>query len=221
MLHALVLMFAVRQAMPERVTIDWTAGRLEVIGAGAPDLRAPNGGIARVGAERRARLAAAKRLAEAAKTLPLASGGTVGDLVTKDEAAQARLDAALAHAKALSVVYASDGAVEVVLGGSLEGIREAVAPPATPIGDDASPTAIVVSGAAAVKPVLGMTVNGVALPTIYVPADGAADPRIGARPFAAKLTSAKDGALEIDLSAERVKAAAAAGALLVIVGGAS
>src|SRR5688500_12199403 len=87
-----------------RVEVDWTAGRLVTTGVGATDLRAPGPDIARVAAGRNARRDAARRLAAAAKALPVAAG-TAGAIFEKDAAARGRLEQALALARDLEIRY--------------------------------------------------------------------------------------------------------------------
>src|SRR5689334_15712276 len=117
---------------PDRVEVRWTDARLEAVGAGAADIRAPNADVARVGATRVALEAARARLAKAAADLPVAGGGTVGDRLKADADARARLDAAVARAVDASARYSSDGSVELTVALPLEAVRVALAPPSDP-----------------------------------------------------------------------------------------
>src|SRR5262245_53216704 len=156
---------ALVEVLPGRVQIDWTAGRITAIGAGAPDLRAPGPQVARVTAERVARREAQKRLGETAAKLPLAAGGTP---------AAARVEAARPLVHDLELRYSSDGAVEATLALPLEAVRQALEtrPAEAPIGDDAAPTAVLVDlGKVHLAPVLGLTLSAGATrfagPTIW------------------------------------------------------
>jgi hypothetical protein len=215
-----------------RVEIDWAAGHIRAVGAGAADIRAPGPDIARIAAERTARQAAAKRLTEAARALPadtLSAEATVGDVLDKDPAAAERLAAAVARARDLDIDYSSDGSVEVTLALPLEAIRTALRPQQTPVASDTAPTAIVIDATdVKISPTLGVYVISDELayagPTVWIrdAKVAAKDPRLGARPITAKATAYAavpgEGAnLAVDLSNQTLSAAHAAGALVVVV----
>jgi hypothetical protein len=203
---------AVVDARPGRVTIDWTAGLVEVVGAGATDLRAPSPAIGRVTAERAARADGARRLVDAVKDVPLADGRTAADAAHDDPAAAARLAAVLARPRDVSIAYASDGSTEVTLAVPLEAVRDALAVPKIPRATDDSPTALVVDARAlAARPALGVRVGELAGPTIWT--TDAADPRAGARPLAAHATGYANGAFVLDVDPGP---ALAAGALVIV-----
>jgi hypothetical protein len=218
---------ALREAGPGGTTIDWSAGRLVAEGAAAADLRAPGPDVARVSAERRAREQALATLDAAARKLPLAGGGTVGEAVKRDEAAGKRLAAALARARTIDASYASDGGARVTVALPLEAVRLAVAPPAAaPAASDGAPTAILVDARkAGAKPVLGVTLvagkTEAALPATWwtTPEAAAADARAGATVARATAGKATAGKLEIDLPEADLARAAAAGALVIVVVG--
>lgn len=210
----------------DRAIVDWTAGRLLATGAGAPDLRAPSPAIARIGAERAARKAARARLAERARELPWAGGGSLGERLAADPGAASRIEAVLARPDDADVRYFSDGAVEVTLAIPLEALRVAVAPPEPPVGDDTAPTALVVEAdRLRPSPALGLALVAgdvrYAGPTIYHRDRGAAasDPRLGPRPtrVLARAVDPERGTLAVALDDAALAAAARAGALVVVV----
>jgi len=108
-------------------TVDWQRGVLEVEAGAAPSLRAPNPGVARVGAERLARQAAARKLLEAAAHLPVVGGGTVGDRLRKRPQAKKWLEKTLGDTQPARVRYASDGGIEMQLQLPLHKVAQALA----------------------------------------------------------------------------------------------
>ncbi len=82
------------------MTVDWHAGTLSASGGAAADLRMPSVDLARPGAERRARAAAAAKLRAGLGALP--AGG--GHRLDPD-----RIDRALNKARATDVQYQSNG----------------------------------------------------------------------------------------------------------------
>lgn len=217
----------VRQAQPDRGALDWTRGLVLAVGAGAADLRAPRPEVARLAAERRARQTAATRLAEAARGLPLAAGGTVGQAL--DDAGRARLERAIEGAVEVEVDYGSDGSVVLTAGLPIEAVRLALAglPGPTAVPDDA-PTGLIVEVAGLVKePAVGFVLaiddTEYAGPVVFHQrlAGAAADPRLGDGAVRGRV-AARDGAtLRLaagpELDAQLLARAAAAGAPVAIV----
>src|SRR6185312_14911472 len=75
--------------------IDWTRRVLIGHGQGAPDLNAPSVAVARLGAERAAKVDAYRNAIESLKGLQLQSGGTVGSLLQDNQSLMARVDGTL------------------------------------------------------------------------------------------------------------------------------
>ncbi|HKA91320.1 MAG TPA: hypothetical protein VKE22_26845 [Haliangiales bacterium] len=172
------------------VIVDWTEGRLAV-GAIAPaELRAPNVGVARAGAERVARQWAEARILQAAKRVPAAAGA---ELRRVDRAREADIE------------YFSDGSTRVELE-----IRLAALHP----GEAAAPGAPLVVDARglALRPALGLTLAAGAAryagPTTFV---------TDAPPGAATATAAQAGVVTVDVPEAQLAAAAKARAPVVIV----
>jgi hypothetical protein len=177
------------EELGDGAVLDWTAGRLAV-GAIAPaDLRAPNVGVARAGAERVARQWAEKRIADAARKVPAAPGAA-------PRAADKPRDA--------DVEYFSDGSTRV----ELELPLWALAP-----GEPAATLAPIVVDArtVALRPMVGVTLAAGATryagPTTFVAEAPAA---------AARATAADGGVVAVDLP-EAVLAAAAKGRAPVVI----
>jgi hypothetical protein len=89
----------------EGADVDWSAGTVSARGGSAADYRLPSADIARPGAERRARAAAASKLKAALAALPLAGTRKLSG---------ADVDAAVGRARA-AVEYQSNGGALVTL----------------------------------------------------------------------------------------------------------
>ncbi|MBI4510690.1 MAG: hypothetical protein HY698_13735 [Deltaproteobacteria bacterium] len=211
----------ITEARPGRVVINWTTGEIVVVGAGPPDLRAPSAAVSRVGAERAARREATRRLVEAARSLKLAAGGTVGD-----KGVDQALVALATKARDVDILHASDGAVEVTLALSLESVRAAVMkglPASAPPPVDA-PTSIVVD-ARHLSPatLLGYSVvSGSArhVGPVYWHRElkaARADSRAGTRPITARALSVEGGELRVEAGEQAIESAARAGVAILIV----
>ncbi len=114
------------------LTVDFSAGTIEVRAAAAPDLRAPSAEVGRFSAERRARAVAAKRLREGLAKLPRERLGC-------DDAGALKVDQAIDKAAVSAIDWGSDGSVTLALRVSLAEL----ASPATP----ATGSAILLDGA--------------------------------------------------------------------------
>ena len=93
--------------------IDWNRRVLVGHGQGAPDLNAPSVTVARLGAERAAKVDAYRNALESLKGLQLQSGGTVGSLLQDNQSLMARVDGTLKGVKPIKTHYFSDGGVSL------------------------------------------------------------------------------------------------------------
>jgi hypothetical protein len=93
--------------------IDWNRRVLVGHGQGAPDLNAPSIAVARLGAERAAKLDAYRNALEALKGMELQSGGSVGTLLQNDSTLTSRVDGKLKGVKPVKMHYYSDGGVSL------------------------------------------------------------------------------------------------------------
>lgn len=93
--------------------IDWTRRVLVGHGQGAPDLNAPSVAVARLGAERAAKVDAYRNALESLKGMDLSQGGSVGALMQNDASLQSRIDGKLKGVKPIKVHYFSDGGVSL------------------------------------------------------------------------------------------------------------
>src|SRR5258707_11787066 len=94
-----------------RGEIDWNRRVLIGHGQGAPDLNAPSVAVARLGAERAAKLDAVRNALESLKGIQLQSGGSVGTLLQDDETLTGRVEGTLKGVKPIKTRYFSDGGV--------------------------------------------------------------------------------------------------------------
>ena len=118
MLRRLVLVVALvavpRLALAQaKGEIDWNRRVLVGHGQGAPDLNAPSIAVARLGAERAAKLDAYRNALETLKGMDLQSGGSVGTLLQNDATLTSRVDGKLKGMKPVKTHYYSDGGVSL------------------------------------------------------------------------------------------------------------
>ncbi|MGZ6143222.1 MAG: hypothetical protein ACXWLM_07775, partial [Myxococcales bacterium] len=107
---ALAAMPAFAQSKGE---IDWNRRVLIGHGQGAPDLNAPSVAVARLGAERAAKLDAYRNALETLKGMQVQSGGSVGTLMQNDATLTSRVDGELKGVKPIKTHYYSDGGVSL------------------------------------------------------------------------------------------------------------
>src|SRR5205807_1567016 len=93
--------------------IDWNRRVLVGHGQGAPDLNAPSVAVARLGAERAAKVDAYRNAIESLKGMELQSGGSLGTLLQNDATLTSRVDGKLKGVKPIKVHYFSDGGVSL------------------------------------------------------------------------------------------------------------
>jgi len=93
--------------------IDWNRRVLVGHGQGAPDLNAPSVAVARLGAERAAKLDAYRNALETLKGMRVQSGGTLGAVLQNDATLTSRVDGQLKGVKPVKTHYYSDGGVSL------------------------------------------------------------------------------------------------------------
>jgi len=197
---ALVIGLIARGAAADRdasdaARVDWAQGWVIAGGTGVADRHAPSPAVALGTSRRSADEAARRRIAARLASLPLASGGTLGQRLT-DRAVAARIDAALSAAVSLAAEPETDGSWRVTLALPIEAIRIALSAPRTlaPVGDR-GPAVIIVDGVTA-HPAIGWTVGGMSAATLWVkdvPSWARGAPRVTAR-------AARAGAIDAPLA---------------------
>lgn len=93
--------------------IDWNRRVLIGHGQGAPNLNAPSIAVARLDAERAAKVDAYRNALEALKGMQLQSGGSVGTLLQNDATLTSRVDGEIKGVKPIKTHYFSDGGVSL------------------------------------------------------------------------------------------------------------
>src|SRR5207253_10693760 len=93
--------------------IDWNRRVLIGHGQGAPDRNAPSVAVARLGAERAAKLDAYRNALESLKGMEVQAGGTVGAMLQNDATLMSRVDGTLKGVKPIKTHYYSDGGVSL------------------------------------------------------------------------------------------------------------
>ena len=106
--------------------IDWNRRVLIGHGQGAPDLNSPSVAVARLGAERAAKLDAFRNALESLKGMQLQSGGSVGSLLQDDETLTGRVEGTLKGVKPIKTRYFSDGGVTLDIEVPLDDLDEAL-----------------------------------------------------------------------------------------------
>lgn len=100
-------------AQAEPGSVDWTKRVIKATGNGAPDLGAANIAVARLGAERAAKLDALRNILETLKGVAISSGQTVGSAL-EDPQVKAKVEGVCRGFRILEPKrYFSDGGVEI------------------------------------------------------------------------------------------------------------
>ncbi|MEW6774695.1 MAG: LPP20 family lipoprotein [Bdellovibrionota bacterium] len=95
--------------------INWGQGYVEASGSGAPPSNAPNMAVARISAERAAKVDALRNLLETVKGVRVDSETTVENFTTTSDTIRTRVEGIVKGAQQIDKKYLGDGAVEVTL----------------------------------------------------------------------------------------------------------
>ena len=140
--------------------VDWERMVIKATGSGAPDLRAPNIAVARLGAERAARMDAMRNILENLQGVQINAGSTVGGVMDSDSAVKAKVEGVVRNFRVVDTRYYADGGVEVDVEMSILGeIASALMPPTTPVetraeGEPANSAVIVDASGMSLTPAL-------------------------------------------------------------------
>lgn len=105
----------------EHGQVNWTDRTITATGSGAPDLKAPNVAVARLGAERVAKLDALRNILETLKGVRVSSEITVENEMVTSSKMRTKIEGVARHFKVLRTKYYSDGGVDLVVQMSLDG----------------------------------------------------------------------------------------------------
>jgi len=95
--------------------VNWSASVIRAVGSGAPSPDAPSVAVARLGAERAAKLDAMRNMLETVKGVRIDSQTTVVNFTTQSDVINSRVDGLVKGARVVKTRYLSDGGVEVVI----------------------------------------------------------------------------------------------------------
>ncbi len=101
--------------------VNWTDRTITATGSGAPDLKAQNVAVARLGAERVAKLDALRNILETLKGVRLNSDVTVKNEMISSSKMRSKIEGVARRFKVLKTKYYSDGGVDVTVQMSLDG----------------------------------------------------------------------------------------------------
>ncbi|MEL6340411.1 MAG: LPP20 family lipoprotein [Myxococcota bacterium] len=102
--------------------INWTEKTVTVTGSGAPSLKAPNVAVARLNAERAAKLDALRNIVEAVKGVRVSGTKSAGDAMKDSAKVQSEVEGIVKKFKVLDTKYFSDGGVDVIVQVDLDGV---------------------------------------------------------------------------------------------------
>lgn len=153
--------------------VDWQKRVVRCTGAGAANLKnaAGNPAVARIGAEKAAKLDALRACLEIMKGVAISGGQTVGGAMAADAGVRGAVEGTVRGFREAAKRYFSDGGVEVDVEVPLDAIGEAVLPKAAAAPAPAGPTSLVVDAAGlAVAPALAPRLLDEAGRELYGPA---------------------------------------------------
>lgn len=101
--------------------VNWTERTIVATGSGAPDLKAANVAVARLGAERVAKLDALRNILETLKGVRVSSEVTVENEMVTSSKMRTKIEGVARRFKVLRTKYYSDGGVDLVVQMSLDG----------------------------------------------------------------------------------------------------
>ncbi len=129
--------------------VDWQKRVVKCTGAGAANLKdaAGNAAVARIGAEKAAKLDALRNCLEAMKGVAISGAQTVGGAMSADPGVRGAVEGTVRGFRETAKRYFSDGGVEFDVEVSLDAVGEAVLPRAAAAPAPAGPTALVVDAA--------------------------------------------------------------------------
>ncbi|MBC7795206.1 MAG: hypothetical protein H7Z43_15990 [Clostridia bacterium] len=102
--------------------IDWTNKTVTATGSGAPDLKAANVAVARLGAERAAKMDALRNIMETVKGVRISSTQTAGAAMDSSPELKAKVEGVAKNFKVVDTKYYSDGGVDLVVQMPIDGV---------------------------------------------------------------------------------------------------
>lgn len=108
--------------------INWSRRTVHATGSGAPSLQAANVAVARLGAERAAKMDALRNILETVRGIRIQADTTAGAAMAKDSGLKARIEGTVRKFKVTDTRYYSDGGVDVVVEVPLDTVADMVLP---------------------------------------------------------------------------------------------
>ena len=146
-----VLILALAAAIPaaalaEPGAVDWQKRVARCTGSGAANLKDAGGNpaVARIGAEKAARLDALRNCLEVMKGVTVSGSQTVGGAIGADNAIRGSVEGAVRGFRTVATRYFSDGGVEIDVEVPLDAVAEAVLPKAAAEPASGGPTSLVI-----------------------------------------------------------------------------
>ena len=102
--------------------IHWSNGTITATGSGAPSLKAANVAVARLGAERAAKMDAWRNILEAIKGARVEAGQSVASMMTDSPQVKSRIEGIVRNFKIIDTKYYSDGGVDVIVQMPMTGV---------------------------------------------------------------------------------------------------
>lgn len=126
--------------------VDWQKRVVKCTGSGAANLKdaAGNPAVARIGAEKAAKLDALRNCLEAMKGVALSGAQTVGGAMAADPGVRGAVEGTVRGFRETAKRYFSDGGVELDVEVALDAVGEAVLPKGAAAPPPAGPTSLVV-----------------------------------------------------------------------------
>ncbi len=102
--------------------INWSDKTVTATGSGAPNLKAANVAVARLGAERAAKMDAFRNILEAVRGVRISGEQSAGAAIDASPELKSKIEGIVRGFKVIDTRYYSDGGVDVVLQGPIDGV---------------------------------------------------------------------------------------------------
>jgi len=107
---------------PKHGEVLWAKNTIRATGSGAPSLKAANVAVARLGAERAAKLDALRNILEATKGVRVSTGKSVAHALEGNQALEAKIEGWVKGFRVIDTRYYSDGGVDLVVEVEMDGV---------------------------------------------------------------------------------------------------